>query len=66
MPFPAGFQLQVSAQMEVIGHDHKFMQQKPPPSTILRKNIHQKLSHAIGLKKRATSGCRRGHEKRMG
>jgi hypothetical protein len=34
--------------VEVIGHDHKFMQQKPPLSTILRKNIHQKLSHAIG------------------
>jgi hypothetical protein len=52
--------------MEVIGHDHKFMQQKPPLSTILRKNIHQKLSHAIGWKKRAASGCRRGHEKRTG
>ena len=53
-------------QMEVIGHDHKFMQQKAPLSTILRKNIHQKLSHAIGLKKRAAAGCRRGHEKRTG
>jgi hypothetical protein len=42
------------------------MQQKPPLSTILLKNIHQKLSHAIRLKKRATSGCRRGHEKRTG
>jgi hypothetical protein len=49
-------------QMEVIGHDHKFMQQKPPLLAILRKNIHQKLSHAIGLNKRAASGCRRGHE----
>jgi len=48
--------------MEVIGHDHKFMRQKPLLSTILRKNIHQKLSHAIGLKKRAASGGRRGHE----
>jgi hypothetical protein len=47
-----------------IGHDHKFMQQKPPLSTILRKNIQQKLSHAIGWKKGAASGCRRGHEKR--
>ena len=28
------------------------MQQKPPLSTIVRKNIHQKLSHAIGWKKR--------------
>ena len=52
--------------MEVIGHDHKFMQQKPPFSTIRRENIHQKLSHAIGLKKRAASGRRRGHEKRTG
>jgi len=49
----------------VIGHDHKFMQQKAPLSTILRKNIHQKLSHAIGWKKRAASGCR-GQEKRTG
>jgi hypothetical protein len=38
----------------VIGHDHKFMQQKPPLSTILRKNIRQKRRHAIGLKKRAS------------
>jgi hypothetical protein len=64
VPFPAGFPLQVSAAGEVIGHDHKFMQQKPPLSAIHRKNIHQKLSHAIGLKKRAASGGRRGHEKR--
>jgi len=48
--------------MKVIGHDHKFMQQKALLSTILRKNIDQKLSHAIGWKKRAASGCRRGHE----
>jgi hypothetical protein len=39
-------------QIEVIGHDHKFMQEEPTLSSILRKNIHQKLSHAIGLKKR--------------
>jgi hypothetical protein len=52
--------------MEMIGHDHKFMQQKPHLSAILRKNIHQKLSHAIGLKKRAASGCRRAHKKRTG
>jgi hypothetical protein len=52
--------------MEVIGHDHKFMQEKPALSSVLRKNIHQKLSHAIGLEKRATSGCRRSHEKRAG
>jgi hypothetical protein len=28
------------------------MQEEPTLSSILRKNIHQKLSHAIGLKKR--------------
>jgi hypothetical protein len=50
--------------MEVIGHDHKFMRQKPLLSATLRKNIHHKLSHAIGWKKRAASGGRRGHEKR--
>src|ERR1700684_2293443 len=53
-------------QMEMIGHDHKFMQQKSPLSTILRKHINQKLSHAIGLEKRATSDCRRGHEEGTG
>jgi len=53
-------------QMEVIGHDHKCMQQKPPLSTILHKNIDEKLSHAVRLKKRATPGCRRGREKRPG
>jgi hypothetical protein len=52
--------------MKVIGHDHKVMQEKPPLSAILRKNIDQKLGHAIGLEKRATSGCRRAHEKRTG
>jgi hypothetical protein len=36
----------------VMGHDHKFMQEKPPLSTIVRKHIHQKLSHAIGWKAR--------------
>ena len=66
VPFQRDFRCRCQQQMEVIGHDHKFMQQKPPLSTILRKNIHQKLSHAIGLKKRAASGCRRGHEKRTG
>jgi hypothetical protein len=64
--FQRDFRCRCQQQMEVIGHNHKFMQQKPPLSTILRKNIHQKLSHAIGLKKRAASGCRRGHEKRTG
>jgi len=54
--------LQVSAADGSDWHDHKFMRQKPLLSTILRKNIHQKLSHAIGLKKRAASGGRRGHE----
>jgi hypothetical protein len=52
--------------VKVIGHDHKIVQKKPLLSTILRKNIDQKLSHAIGLEKRATSGCRRAHEKRSG
>jgi hypothetical protein len=47
-------------------HDYKSMQQTPALSTILRNNTHQKLSHAIGLKKRATSGCGRGQEKRTG
>jgi hypothetical protein len=42
------------------------MQEKPPLSSILRKNVHQKLSHAIGWEKRATSGCRRSHEKHTG
>jgi hypothetical protein len=50
-------------QMEMIGHDHKFMQQKPPLSTILRKNIHQKLGHAIGLNKRAASGSSRSRKR---
>jgi hypothetical protein len=50
--FQRDFCLQVSAQMEVIGHDHKFMKQRPPLSTILCKNIYQKLSHAIGWEKR--------------
>ena len=50
--------------MEMVGHDHKVMQEKPPLSSIIRKNIDQKLSHAIGLQKRATSVCRRAHEKR--
>jgi hypothetical protein len=63
--FQRDFRCRSQQQMEVIGHDHKFMQQKPPLSTILRKNIHQKLSHAIGWKKRAASGCR-GQEKRTG
>jgi hypothetical protein len=36
------------------------------PSALLRKNIHDKLSHAIGLEKRAASDCRRGHEERTG
>ncbi len=66
VPFQRDFRCKCQQQMEMIGHDHKFMQQKPLLSTILRKNIHQKLSHAIGLKKRAASGCRRGHEKRTG
>jgi hypothetical protein len=39
-------------QIEVIGHNHEFMQEEPTPSSILRKNIHQKLSFAFGLKKR--------------
>jgi hypothetical protein len=64
--FQRDFRCRCQQQMEVIGHDQKFMQQKPAPPTILRKNIHQKLSHAIGWKKRASSGCRRGHEKRTG
>ena len=51
-------------QMEMIGHDHKFMQQKSPLSTILRKHIEQKLSHAIRLEKRAASDCRRAHKER--
>ena len=50
--------------MEVIGHNHKFMQQKSPLSTILRKNINQKLSHAIRLEKRAASDRRRAHKER--
>ena len=49
--FQRDFLCRCQQQMEVIGHDHKFMQQKPPLSAILRKNIHQKLSHAIGLEK---------------
>jgi hypothetical protein len=54
----------VSSRLEVIGHDHKVMQEKPPLSSILRKNIDQKLSHPVGLEQRATSVCRRGHEER--
>jgi len=49
--------------MEVIAHDDKVMQEKAPLLTILRQNIHQKLRHAIGLEKRAASGCCRGYEK---
>jgi hypothetical protein len=62
--FQRDFRCRCQQQMEVIGDDHKFMQQKAPLSTILRKNIHQKLSHAIGWKMRALSGCRRGHGRR--
>ena len=40
------------------------MHQKAALATILHKNIQQKLSHTIGLEKRAPSRCRRGHEKR--
>jgi hypothetical protein len=36
-PFLAGFPLQVSAAEGMIGHDHKFMQQRPPLSMILRQ-----------------------------
>jgi hypothetical protein len=60
------FRCRCQQQMEVIGHDHKVMQEKPSLSSILRKNIYQKLSHAIGLEKRATPVCRRGHEERYG
>jgi hypothetical protein len=64
--FQRDFRCRGQRQMELIGHDHKFMQQKPPLLTILHKNIHWKLSHAIELKKRAASGCRRAHKKRTG
>ena len=64
--FQRDFRRRRQQQMEVIRHNHKLMQQKPLLATILHKNIQQKLSHAIGLKKRAASGCRRGHEKRTG
>ena len=33
------FRCRYRQQMEVIGRDHKFMQQKPPLTTIRRKNI---------------------------
>ena len=37
--FQRDFRCRCQQQMEVIGHDHKFMQQKPPPlSSILRKD----------------------------
>ena len=42
----------------MIGHDYKFVQQKPPLPAILLKNIHEKLSQAIGLEKCAASDCR--------
>jgi hypothetical protein len=35
--FQGDFRCRCQQQMEVIGHDHKFMQQKPPLSTILRQ-----------------------------
>jgi hypothetical protein len=50
-------------KMEVMGHDDKVMQEKAPLLTILRQNIHQQLCYAIGLEKRAASGCCRGYEK---
>jgi len=62
--FQWDFRCRCQQQVEMIGHDYKFMQEKPSLSSILRKNIHQELSHAIRLEKRATSVCRRGHEKR--
>ena len=62
--FQRDFRCRCQQQVEMIGHDYKFMQEKPTLSSILLKNIHQELSHAIRLKKRATSVCRRGHEKR--
>ena len=58
--FQRDFRCRGQQQMGVTGHDYKFMQQKPPLSTILRKNIHEKLSHVAGLEKRAASDCRRG------
>jgi len=62
--FQWDFRCRCQQQVEMIGHDYKFMQEKPSLSPILRKNIHQELCHAIRLEKRATSVCRRGHEKR--
>jgi len=64
--FQRYFRCGCEQQMEMVGHDDKVMQQKPPLSSIIRKNIDQKLSHAIGLEKRATSGCGRAHEKCTG
>jgi hypothetical protein len=37
--FQWDFRCRGQQQMEVLEHDYKFMQQKPTPSTILRKNI---------------------------
>src|SRR5882757_4497921 len=53
--FQRYFRCRGQKQMEVIRHNHKLMQQKASLSPILRKNIHQKDSHAIGLEKRASS-----------
>ena len=38
--FQRDFRCRGQQQMEVIGHDYKFMQQKPLLSTILCQNIH--------------------------
>jgi hypothetical protein len=52
--------------MEVMGIITNSCSRNRLLSTILRKNINQKLSHTIGLEKRAASGCRRGHETTYG
>ena len=53
--FQRYFRCRGQKQMKVIRHNHKLMQQKATLAPILRKNIHQKDSHAIGLEKRPTS-----------
>jgi hypothetical protein len=50
-------------QVEVVWHNHKFMQQKAPLFSIFGENINQELSHAIGLEKCPPARSGRGDKK---
>jgi len=60
--FQRDFRCRCQQQMRVIGHDHKFMQQKPLLLAIPARTSTRKLSHAIGLKN--ARGVRRSSRSR--